>query len=475
MKNNHGIRGGLLFEPLPFSDIEQLPLPAQVTVSVAANATVAVATGEHVLTGQPLIHPSDNHVMSHASLSGTVTATTARSVTIKSDNRDKPYIHNNKPADYKSLFQSMGLVGLGGAAYPAFKKLLQSKTGTGVNTLLINAAECDPAIYCDEALMQERAADVVKGIQVARKATGAANCIVGIEKNKTAAIEQLQQHLPANITLAVVPAVYPVGAEQTLFKQCTGMDGSLQHNNALCFNVATCYSMYRAVELSQPLISRIVTLVHRDRAANFELRIGTPLSYLETATGTAMNSRLIEGGRMTGRSISKDRFIEKHTNSLILQPEKSTPAKPCIRCGACAEVCPENLYPQQLYWHTQPHNTVALTGLKLEQCIECACCDAVCPSHIPLTGLFNKALHTIKAEKDEQVKAALAKLRYEKRQSRLNDQSVRERKKLDDKTADLANANQTTDAKKALIAKALQRSKNKKSMEAGVRSKDPDH
>ena len=471
--NSHTIHGGLLFESMSFGEIEQLPLPDTVTISIPQNATVKVATGERVLTGQPLVHDNDNSAVSHASVSGTVTAVSTRSVTIDSDSRDEAYKTNRPDTDYQSLFQSMGLVGLGGAAFPVFKKLASAQNDKRTDILLINAAECDPAIYCDEALIQQRAADIVKGIQIAQQATDSKNCIIGIEENKTTAIKQLKKHLPADIQLTIVPAIYPSGAEQTLFKLCTGKNGSLQSNSALCFNIATCYAMYQAVELSQPLISRIVTVVFRDRIANFEMRIGTPLNHLEAATDLVTDNQIIEGGQMMGRPVSKDQFIGKHTNSLILQPEKSPKATPCIRCGACADVCPENLYPQQLYWHTQPHNTKALADLRLERCIECACCDAVCPSHIPLAKSFNKASLKIKVEKTEQNKATLAKQRYEKRLSRLNNQSIRQRKELDHKTANLASTSKTDDAKKALIAKALTRRRNKKSTDLGNNKEDP--
>ena len=320
--------------------------------------------------------------------------------------------------------------------------------------------------------MQERTAEVVKGIQIAQRATRAKNCIVGIEENKTEAITQLKQNLPDNIQLICVPAIYPSGAEQTLFKLCTGYDGSLQQNRALCFNIATCYSMYCAVELAQPLISRIVTVVSHNQAANFELRIGTSLQHLMAMTDFAAGDQFIEGGKMMGQSIGRDQFISKQTNSLILHPEKPPQALPCIRCGACADVCPENLYPQQLHWHTQPHNTAALNELKINQCIECACCDAVCPSHIPLVSSFNKASSKIQTEQAELHKAALAKLRYEKRLSRLSDQSSRQRKELDRKTAHLADTNKTDTAKKALIARALARRKNKNP--AGPENNKPD-
>lgn len=455
---NNAIRGGLVFEPSPFSAIEKAHLPDTVTINIHKDATVVVAPGDKVLTGQPLV--KTNSVSSHASLSGVVTRASNRSVTILSDNRDEWYHQSQSRGDVETLFFAMGLVGLGGAAFPVSRKL--TSVENKIETLLINAAECDPAIYCDEALMQEHAAGIAAGISIAQKASGAKNCIVGIEENKTAAIAEMQKHLPGDIPLVTVPAIYPSGAEKTLFKLCTGKRG-LRENNSICFNVSTCYAMYQAVELSRPLISRVVTIVYENRIANIELRIGTPIHTLEALVGSKIADQVISGGQMMGKLIPKNQFTDKHTNSLILQPPPPPAAKPCIRCGACADVCPEGLYPQQLFWHTEPHNTSALTELNLDLCIECACCDAVCPSHIPLASLFHKASTTIKRHKQDQEKSETAKQRYEKRLARLNTQSTRQQKELDQKSADLENITTSEDAKKALIAKALQRSKNKKS------------
>jgi len=455
---NNAIRGGLVFEPLPFGAIEKVNLPDTVTINIHNDASVAVVPGDRVLTGQPLVQT--NSVSSHASLSGVVTDVTKQTVTIKSDNRDEFYHHNESCSDVQTLFYAMGLVGLGGAAFPVSEKL--TNAGNKVDTLLINAAECDPAIYCDEALMQEQAAEIAAGISIAQKATGAKNCIVGIEENKITAIAEMQKQLSGDIQLITVPAIYPSGAEKTLFKLCTGNEG-LRDNNSICFNVSTCYAMYQAVRHSRPLISRVVTVVSKDNIANIELRIGTPISAIEVLADRKVADQVISGGQMMGKLISKNQFIDKHTNSLILQPEIPQNAKPCIRCGACADVCPEGLYPQQLFWHTEPHNTSALTELNLDQCIECACCDAVCPSQIPLASLFHRAATTIKNQQQDQKKSETAKQRYEKRLARLNSQSTRQQKELDQKSAELEHNNKSEDAKKALIAKALKRSKKKKS------------
>jgi len=212
----HKIHGGLLFEAMPFGEIEQLPLPDTVTISIPDTAPVTVAIGERVLTGQPLTQVNENSVVSHASISGIVTAVVTDAVTISSDNRDEAYKHNNSTNDYQSLFQTMGLVGLGGAAFPVFKKLQSARDAKPTSTLLINAAECDPAIYCDEALIQQCAADVAKGIQIAHQATEAKNCIVGMTYRsflyQPSILAELSKHflnyVPAKTVLCKATAQY---------------------------------------------------------------------------------------------------------------------------------------------------------------------------------------------------------------------------------------------------------------------------
>ncbi len=464
----HSVRGGLYIDPLPFGEIEVAPLPAIAHIPVDAKSEISVSVGDTVLTGQPVTTCNDQIVANHASVSGRVISITQNTVSIQSDQLDTPYLckvqslHNKN--DYQQLFRSMGLVGLGGAAFPVDKKLNSLEP----TTLLINAAECDPAIYCDEALMQERSAKVIQGIEIAIVASGAKKCIIGIEDNKSKALEQMKAHLPDHMKLICVPAIYPSGAEKTLLRLCTGKTGALKENDTICFNVATCYAMYQAVSKSRPLISRIVTIVENARVRNLEVRIGTPVK--ELLTPLERSTSVVCGGRMMGRVVTQDHCVDKRTNSILLHTDNHPAATPCIRCGACEEVCPESLLPQHLYWHATTPDTAKLQELKLDQCIECGCCDAVCPSHIPLAGLFNSAKRTIEKEETEQHKAALAKYRYEKHLARQSEKTVRQRKQLDSKTEILKTTNADNEAKKALIAKALQRKKNKRAVETDKKS-----
>lgn len=453
------VHGGLHIDALPFGDIQVAPLPSKAHISIDKAAEISVSVGDKVLTGQPLTHLSDHAVTSHSSISGKIIRIADNIVSIESDNQDTAYNHDNQKFkyNYKAFFRSMGLVGLGGAAFPVDKKLNSLQP----TTLLVNAAECDPAIYCDEALMQERPNEIIEGIQIATEATGASHCIIGIEDNKTKAIDQMEQNLPNHIQMICIPAIYPSGAEKTLQRLCTGKTGSLKDNRTICFNIATCYSMYQSVKKSKPLISRIVTIVENDAARNLEVRIGTPLTELQISHNIETPYSINCGGQMMGWTVNKDYCIEKRTNSILIKTEVQKDARPCIRCGACEDVCPENLLPQHLFWHASTPNTSKLQELKLDQCIECGCCDAVCPSHISLAGLFNKAKQTIEQEIAEQNKAALAKNRYEKHIARQKEKTVRQRKQLDTKTETLKTADASDDAKKALITKALQRQKNR--------------
>ncbi len=456
---NHQVRGGLQIDALPFDDIQVAPLPSIAHIPIDSAAEISVRAGDKVLTGQPLTHFSDHAVTSHASISGKIIGIATNIVSIESDNQDTTYSHDNQQFknDYKAFFRSMGLVGLGGAAFPVDKKL----NSLQATTLLVNAAECDPAIYCDEALMQERPKEIIEGIQIAIEASGARQCIIGIEDNKTKSIQQIERNLPNHIQMIRVPPIYPSGAEKTLQRLCTGKTGSLKDNETICFNIATCYSMYQSVKKSKPLISRIVTIVQKNAARNIEVRIGTPLTELQIAHNIKTPYSIICGGRMMGWTINRDYCVEKRTNSILINTEVQKDARPCIRCGACENVCPENLLPQHLFWHASTPDTSKLQDLKLDQCIECGCCDAVCPSHIPLAGLFNEAKLLIHQEKTEQHKAALAKIRYEKHLARQKEKSVRQRKQLDTKTETLKTTSASDDAKKALIAKALQRQKSR--------------
>jgi len=333
------VQGGLTFDALQFESLKPAPLPTRVSIQVDKQAQLSVASGDHVLTGQPL--HLDNPMTQHASISGVVSCTDQNLVTIESDGQDNVFSHKIKTPEsakqFENICRQMGLVGLGGACYPVHAKLksVRKVSDYSFDTLLINAAECDPAIYCDEALILSKAKEVASAITLVWKISGAKTCIVGIEENKTAAIEQLNQHLPTEVKIVCVPAIYPSGAESILYKLCTGKTGSLRDNNSLCFNLATCHSIYMVLQQSQPLISRVVTVVTKATVQNVEVRLGTSVKDLASSLAipfSPSSNEVIHGGKMMGVPVDQNYKINKSTNSLIFKSLEKRVPLPCITC-----------------------------------------------------------------------------------------------------------------------------------------------
>jgi len=234
-------------------------------------------------------------------------------------------------------------------------------------------------------------------------------------------------------------------------------------------NVGTCYAIYRAVEHAEPLVSRVVTIMTNKQVHNLELRMGTSIKDIATHLKLTGELQAHKGGRMMGEFIPLDATIDAHANcitfSIKTQPHnqeeiRQTKIRPCIRCGDCATVCPEMLLPQQLYWSASSNDIETLAQYTLSACIECGCCDEVCPSHIPLTSIFRQAKQDTKSSIIKTHQAVLAKQRYEKRQSRLKQTSVKNRNTLEKKTDKLAN-HASGESKQDLIKQVLARSKNK--------------
>lgn len=302
-----------------------------------------------------------------------------------------------------------GLAGLGGAAFALDAKLDQARN-RGCGLLLLNGAECDPWICCDDRLMRDRAAEILDGAQVLLYASGAARCVVAVGDDKPEALGALGAGLAAlgdeRITLQAIPALYPAGAENLLVATVTGMAvpaGGLPADvGVLCHNVASAAALARFVRRGEPLLRRIVTVTGGGVAepCNIEAWIGTPLAELLAlaGSGTAPPERLIVGGAMSGLAVADASApLTKAANCVIaataadLGGPRSGPELPCIRCGDCAHACPVDLQPQLLHWALRAGDPLALARLRLEDCIECGCCDYVCPSGIPLTARFRAA------------------------------------------------------------------------------------
>jgi electron transport complex protein RnfC len=388
-------------------------------------AVPLVESGDLVLTGQVIARePTTGGNAVRASISGRVTAIEpcavpaaggrlARCIVIESDGMDRrdPLCtpagdpDTLSAARVRELIAAAGIRGLGGALFPTAAKL----TGTDpVELLILNGAECEPYITCDDMLMRERAGAVIDGARIMLRALACERAVVAVESDMPDARVALREALDASgddrIGIAVVTAKYPAGGERQLVELLTGREvparGLPRDIGMLCHNVATAAAVSDFIRTGWPLLSRIITVTGAGVVApvNVEARLGTPLADLVTAAGgyAQADCQLVMGGPMMGIALPSDRLpVTEATNCLLIAapgefaaPE---PELPCIRCAECSRVCPARLMPQDLLAACATDNPDALDALHVAACIECGCCDFVCPSRIALTPRFAEA------------------------------------------------------------------------------------
>jgi Na+-translocating ferredoxin:NAD+ oxidoreductase subunit C len=413
-----------------------------------------VQSGDTVLKGQPLTASDDDfQVPAHAPTSGTIEAlmpwpaawppgSHRRCLKLLPDGHDQstparplldwPQVDNHTLIDH---LRSHGLAGLGGAMFPTAAKLRGD--WPGIDTLIINGAECEPWIACDEMLMRTRPEEVIEGALILARAVDARHIVIAIEDQMgmvAAALEKACKDIAEcqHVRITRVTTIYPEGGERQLIQVLTGRevphDGLPQDLGLLCHNVATAAAARAAVIDGQPLIERIVTVTGPGivNPRNLVARIGTPIAHLvEQAGGYAAGvNRLVLGGPMSGLALDNDDIpVAKGTNCVLAlvdeQLAHAQPTMPCINCGECVRVCPASLLPQLLFRSIAADHLDEAAELNLFDCIECGCCAQVCPSHIPLVDWYRHGKGQLGLKQLDQRRAALARRRHEARETRL--------------------------------------------------------
>jgi Na+-translocating ferredoxin:NAD+ oxidoreductase subunit C len=413
--------------------IKVAPVPSEVIIPlsqhIGAPNEALVAPGDKVTVGQK-IGGSEAFVSAsvHSSVAGTVKAITditgftgakVKAVIIEA-NPEQPEFEKKTGADLdgitaervREISREAGLVGMGGAAFPTHVKLAPPKD-KAIDTVIINACECEPFLTCDHRLMLERPSDMIAGLKLLMKAVGAKSGIVGIEANKMDAVDEVRKAAEgeSGISVEVLEVKYPEGAEKMLIYALSGRKvppGKLPSEvGCLVQNVGTAIALYEAAAWGKPLYERVLTVTGPGikQPCNLLAKIGTPISTLVEDCGGFQGEagKLVMGGPMTGWA-QKDTSapIVKGTSGILVLTADVVDIgeeHECVRCGKCVDTCPMFLLPNYIATCTRAEEWDKAEMYGALDCFECGCCSFVCPAYIPHVTYARKAKAEIAALK----------------------------------------------------------------------------
>ena len=409
--------------PVHFPAPETLVIPMSMHLGAPANPVVQV--GEYVKMGQ-MIGEASGFISApvHSSVSGTVVAIEERphasrgtclSVVIQNDGKDLLHESVQPHGELDDLsadaiieiVKNAGIVGMGGAGFPTYVKLMPGKP---IEYVLLNGCECEPYLTADHQLLLNYADDVIYGLQAMMKAVDAAKGVIVIEDNKPDAIALLQKKTAAhhNIEICTARTKYPQGAEKMLIKRVTGRivpSGKLPADvGCVVGNVATSKAIADAIRTGMPLVSRItaVTGEYIKNPGNFMVRIGTPAQALVDHCGgiTDEAATVKAGGLMMGFP-QKDLQapIMKGSNGIIAIHTDPSREVACIKCGRCVDVCPMELKPLYFAKYADTENWEGMKAQNVMDCMECRCCEYICSSKIPLVAKIKAGKNAVRGMK----------------------------------------------------------------------------
>lgn len=417
----------------------EMPAPKSVTISmsqhIGAPCKPVVKVGDSVAVGQ-VIGDSDAYVSApiHASVSGIVKkidkitnadGSKVDAITIESDGEMrifdgiKPPVINNL-SDLLKAARESGLVGLGGAGFPAHVKL-NLPQDKDVDTLIINVAECEPYITADHREVLENSWAIMSGVYALKDILKLKRIIIGVEDNKPDAIKVLKDIADHEVDkydeVRILPlkASYPYGAEKVLIKACTNRTvpmGKLPSDaGCLVMNVASIAFLAEYMKTGMPLIKRRIT-VDGDAIKdpqNVIAPVGTSVKEIIDFVGgySEEPKKLIMGGPMMGACVSDDSlFIAKRNNAILAFTEKQAKLQEptaCIRCGRCVDACPMNLIPPSICKAVNAKDVPAMIESNILNCMECGCCAYACPAHRHIVNNIKLGKQIINNEKKRQI------------------------------------------------------------------------
>jgi electron transport complex protein RnfC len=401
--------------------IKKLPAPKVVYVPISQHigipAEIVVDRKDKVQIGQ-VIAKSGGFVSSniHAPVAGTVTKLDMiidtrgykqQCIVIRTDQKDETNFQDDdlpligeislEPEEILKRISDFGIVGLGGATFPAHVKL-NIKEDKKLDCLIINGVECEPYLTADHRLMLEKGEEILVGIRILMRALHVDRAIIGIENNKRDAIENFKKLAAGDpgVQIAALRVKYPQGGEKqlvrALLKREVPKNGLPLDVGVVVHNVGTVFAIYQAAQHNRPLMERVVTVTGKklQDPSNFWVRIGTPISDLIEAVGGIPEDtrKIVSGGPMMGKALKNtDVPVTKGTSGILVisadEASRGTP-KNCIRCGECVDVCPMGLEPHLLMNLSEKGMYEKAAQEDIMTCIECGSCSYVCPSHRPL-------------------------------------------------------------------------------------------
>ncbi len=475
-----GLAAGAVIRDVPLPPLLRIPLQQH----IGAPAVPVVKKGDRVLKGQ-LIARRQGPVSApiHAPASGRITGVGTHTahhpsglkvgtISLQPDAEQvwaelppgvDPF--TLPPQAIATRVAEAGIVGLGGATFPSAVKLNLRQRYT-LQTLVINGAECEPYLTCDDRLMQEQTDEVLDGIAIMAFALGVSRVIVGIEDNKPAALQRMREgvaRLPAErarMEVVALPARYPMGSEKHLVQALIGLEtparGLTAEIGVVVHNVATALAVHDALRHGRPLLTRVVTLSGgaMKNPGNYRVALGTPVEFLlEQAGGfNGEPARLISGGPMMGQALPSIKVpIVKGSNGILALTAAEVGGgqeMPCIRCATCVRACPCGLLPLEMASRIRAGDLEGANGYGLTDCIACGSCSYVCPSHIPLVQFFGYAKGELANRDRARQKQLETKRLVEQRNERMERQKAAKKAAMADrkKSAPVKSATEESEA-----------------------------
>lgn len=384
------------------------------------NITILVNKGEYVYKGSIIgKRKGDFRIPIHASVSGTVLDFEERTcyngekvkcVVIENDFKEKieqklsikKTINQYTKEEFLNLLKENGIVGMGGAGFPTYVKY-ETKN---INTLIINAVECEPYITADYSIAKIKCEEILETIDAILEINKINEAIIAIKKENLELKQIFDNFIGTYLKIKVklVPNIYPMGWEKTLVKQVTGKDYDNYPSDigVVVNNISTIYAIYEALKYNKPLIERIITFSGEglEKPSNVLVKIGTPVHEILDELKIKPNSIIVAGGPMMGNKV-EDLVVSANLNCVLALNDDLNMATPCLECGKCVSVCPVKLSPVLIMKtkYKKEKDIKKFKALHPEKCIGCGLCSYICPAKLFVRERVKEAKNIIRGDK----------------------------------------------------------------------------